>query len=273
MKRILSAVLSLLLLVSLAHPVQAAVQADRPPDGEMNVFLLERGFPADYLEGLTPQQVEDLYYLAYKNHAYYLSTTEQPVIQPYGNIPSDQLYFGITCLCSYKKTGGVTYIDEVFVYISYNWDTLTAIRKIDAIAVNWDSNILVYNGKFTAKDLAFSLQKNAWITYKTWDRPATIAQGGLGIYTYIDYAETTLGTSFPATGLQGSVTFSLKPKSDYTMEVGQRDRTSVGCEYVHDKNPLVSSVSFTYQGVGVYVDVGLMQDKAGTNTQINYIKH
>lgn len=241
---------------------------------QMIEFLLDRGYPNDYLEGLIPQQIQNLYRIAYENDAYYLETT--PTIVPYGNIPDDELSLETTLSYNTIVRDGITYIYEIFVSVDYEWfDGHPLVRKADAITVNWDGDILTYNDDFLAQDFAFSLNYNDWITYKTWNEPSTLNQGGLGNYTYIDYKENVTGAMVNAIGLKGSLYFALTPEPRYSMGWAPGENsTTINAEYVHDTNPLYGSLSFTYDGFGVTVNTGVLDDDSQADSaRIDYIRY
>lgn len=57
------------MIISLAFPVRAANQA---ADNDMIASLLNRGYPADFLQRLVPPKLENLYNLANERDLYYL---------------------------------------------------------------------------------------------------------------------------------------------------------------------------------------------------------
>lgn len=257
MKRILRIILPLMIVAMAVIALLPRPARTTPPaDSEMTAFLLERGFPEDYLADLIPQQLEDLCRLAYTKGARCLSISERPL--PSGGSPASGPCLDVACLCTPKEIDGVTYIYEVFVYITYNWNEPPPVRKTDAIRVSWDSNTWAYDDSFTSKDFAYSVAQGEWITYKTWDRAASIKQNGLEIFTYIDLAESWLGTTVPAAGLRGSVTFALRPNPRDSMEAGPGTSfTNLYCNYLHDKTLFTSS----------------LQPAATAWAQIGYTKH
>lgn len=241
---------------------------------DMLAFLIDRGYPSDYLSGLIPQQLEDLYDLVCKKDLYYLQTTHHQ-IQPYGNIPSQQLSFDTTISYTPVTISGVTYYYNITVYVDYEWDELPIVRGVDAITVNWDGDILTYNEDFISKDYAYSPTQRKWITYKEWDKPNALNQGGLGINTYINYEEQISPSEWMyADGLKGSMSFSLTPEPRLSMSIAPgANSTVINGEYVHNKNPYTGTLSFTYQGIGIAVSgSGSMQDSIADPARIDYTR-
>lgn len=266
------------LLLAITSPV-FAVNTATPIDldnssVEMKEFLMTRGFSNDYLDELILQQLEILYQTCYNNDAYFLSVTKIPAAVPYGNISTDQLDLEATYTYTPCVVNGVTYMYEIHVIVNYDWIKLPMVQTVDAISVNWDSDVLTYNENFKSYDYAYSDLQGKWVTYKTWNAPNTLNQGGLGINTYIDYTEQLYnGELVGPGGLKGTVTFSLTPEPRFSMSIAPgSNSTAIKCEYVHNKNPLLGSLSFTYEGFGVSVNMGTLQDSIADAVRIDYTR-
>ena len=156
--------------------------------------------------------------------------------------------------------------------VDYEWTELPLIRGIDAITVNWDSNLLKYGGDdtFTSYDYMKNPLTNEWETYKEWSQPNATNQGGLGIDTYIDSGAFGDTDWIHATGPKGSVNFSLLPETILSMKIAPESTTTVSAEYTHNTNPLGLGLSFTYQGVGVSVAPGVLQASIAATDVIWY---
>lgn len=271
MKKVISLTVSCLMVISMVIPAQASKAAQ--PDNSMVELLLERGYPADFLNALIPPQIEDLYELVREKNLYYLHAYS-PQIPPHGNISSRQLSFDVTSSGTPVQIDGVTYLYEITIYVNYNWKQLPAVRGVDAIAVNWDNSILTYNDDFMSKDYAHSQKQNRWITYKTWDRPNALSQGGLGINTYINFEEQISPSEWlSADGLRGSLSFSLTPEPRLSMSTAPGgNSTAIDGIYVHNANPLSGSLSFSCQGFGVSVSSGMLQDSIADTKRIEYTR-
>jgi len=223
-KRVSALALACVLVIAMGCPAFSANKEDSialdKSDVEMKEFLTTRGFTEDYLDALIPQQLEILYQTCYSNDAYFLSVTKIPVAVPYGNISTDQLELEATYTYTPYVINGVTYMYEIHVMVNYDWIKVPMIKKADAISVNWDNTILTYNDNFKSYDYAYSDLQGKWITYKTWNAPEALNQGGLGIYTYIDYTyRLPSGEMNGAGGLKGTVTFSLTPEPRFSMSI------------------------------------------------------
>ena len=117
MKKITSIFISLVMFSLLLVPVSATEAIPQEVTGSteyMIDFLIERGYPADYLNSLPSFQVENLYQVAFKHNAYFydLSMPTDAGISPYGTIPSEK--FSLSVVYSYLPIvrDGVTYFDE-----------------------------------------------------------------------------------------------------------------------------------------------------------------
>jgi hypothetical protein len=271
MKKAISLAVSCLVIISVVIPAQAHRAAQS--DDYMVELLLERGYPSDFLNTLIQPQIVDLYELVQEKNLYYLHTYRQQ-IQPHGNISSRQLSFDVTSSYTPVKIGDVTYFYEITIYVDYDWNQLPSVRGVDAITVNWDNSILTYNDDFMSKDYAHSQKQNRWITYKTWDRPNALSQGGLGINTYINFEEQISPSEWlSADGLRGSLSFSLTPEPRLSMSTAPGgNSTAIDGIYVHNANPLSGSLSFSYQGFGVSVSSGMLQDSIADTKRIEYTR-
>ena len=277
-KRVSALALACVLVIAMGCPAFSANKEDSialdKSDVEMKEFLTTRGFTEDYLDALIPQQLEILYQTCYSNDAYFLSVTKIPVAVPYGNISTDQLELEATYTYTPYVINGVTYMYEIHVMVNYDWIKVPMIKKADAISVNWDNTILTYNDNFKSYDYAYSDLQGKWITYKTWNAPEALNQGGLGIYTYIDYTyRLPSGEMNGAGGLKGTVTFSLTPEPRFSMSIAPgNNSTTINCKYVHDRDPLLGSLSFSYEGFSVSIDTGELQDSIADAARIDYTR-
>ena len=76
-----------------------------------------------------------------------------------------------------------------------------------------------------------------------------------------------------AGGLKGTVTFSLTPEPRFSMSIAPgNNSTTINCKYVHDKNPLLGSLSFSYEGFSVSIDTGELQDSIADAARIDYTR-
>ena len=249
---------------------------------EMKAFLIDRNYPSDYLDTLILPQLENLYHMATEKNAYFysretrsLSETREDEIgtaESRGNIPAEDMDFSITMSYTPIVLNGSTYFKEIFVTIEYNWIDLPMMRGIDAITANWDTTLLKYGGdeNFIAYDYMQNPLTGRWQVWKTWTKPNALNQGGLGIDTYIDSGDYLDYSWLKATGLKGTVDFSLLPETMLSMKINPLSVTNINADYTHDKNPLGTGLSFTYQGVSVLVAPGVLQDSIATSDTLWY---
>lgn len=251
---------------------------------EMTEFLIGRNYPSDYLETLILPQLENLYHLAVEKNAYFYSRETRSLsdarddefgaVETRGNIPAEDMDFSITMSYTPIYLNNATYFGEIFVTIEYFWKDLPAIRGIDAITANWDTNLLKYGGDdaFVATDYMQNPVDGEWEVWKTWTQPNALNQGGLGIDTYIDSGDYLYsgGSFLYATGLRGTVEFSLLPETMLSMKINPTSVTNINADYTHNKNPLGFDLSFAYQGVSVSVSPGVLQDSIATSDDLWY---
>lgn len=225
---------------------------------EMKAFLISRDYPSDYLDTLILPQLENLYHVASEHNAYFYARTS-------GN--AEEMDFWITMSYTPVVNGGTAYYGEIFITVDYEWTQLPMVRGIDAITVNWDSDILKYGGddSFVSYDYMKNPLNNKWEVYKTWTQPKAANQGGLGIDTYIDSGTYFDYSWVNASGLKGSVNFSLQPETILSMTIEPSGGTTVSAQYTHDKNPLGLGPGVVFRAAP-----GLLQDTILATHEIRY---
>lgn len=267
--------ISLLLVIVLIVGTTPFTLATNVSTEEMTDYLLEKGFPEVYLDTLIEQQIESLYNMSLGDNVYFggietvVLDSNDSLVR--GNISSSQLSYTVAFVLVTQWMGNEQYITELRVKVSYDWLTLPIIRGTDSIAVNWDSSIFTYDGGFSSYNYARALSTGNWITHGSWTAPSTLNQGGLGIYAYLDYAESVLGQTVQAVGLKGETNFRLVPKITWSLGFFPGSNvTSVNAEYTHNKNPLGGSLSFSYSGFQVTIGGGVLTDSIAAYNNLYY---
>ncbi|MDR2502457.1 MAG: hypothetical protein LBC78_04330 [Oscillospiraceae bacterium] len=266
MKHPIKKLLGILVILSLALATSTAAFAAGDRNGsqsapaataeEMKEYLIAKGYPADYVNGLADPQLEDLYGTAYGNNVYFggletvvlNSNDGNPLLR--GSIPVSQLSFSVATTYITMPYNGANYITDVNVYVTYNWVELPVIWGIDSIAVNWNSNLLTYDGDFISYNLCRNAANSNWLTAFAWYAPAELRQGGLGTFAYLN--RTSIPDNILVNGQRGSVSFYLIPTQTLGMKYSPTNSaTTVSADYVHNKSPLGLSLSFTFPGTGL----------------------
>lgn len=221
MKKIFSLLLvSIVLFVSTIIAYAGAPSYESITVPEMVAYLEDNGIPSDFLENRTDSYIIMLYNkLSCIDFIYNGSTTGTLTetnglgIEPMGNIPDNELTFTITKISnvSYDATAGMDRVNEVYLYIDYEWATgHPNMRKKDAITINWDAGIFTYkNNSFSATDYKYSILKGDWITSDTLTRPAMAQQGGIGYYANLTYTENIMGQTVNAAQCKGEASLTL----------------------------------------------------------------
>lgn len=246
----------------------------------MRDVLLERAYPEAYLDSLAEDQLTNLYDFVLEKDAYFYSwetnVANDGNVQPLGNIPTDELTFDTVLSLKTEKVSGVTYIAEVYVTLTYKWTKLPFMRDNDAIAINWDSNKLVYDSdSFVAHTEYLRPSNSTWVK-TTLSKPASLKQGGLGFFVDLRYSEHMMGTTVQAIGFRGDAYFTLLPDPLDSMEhlpsYPNGSSTTINAEYVHNKNTL-ASLSFTASGVSVSITPRSSVDTRATSSTLRYTPH
>lgn len=155
MKKVVSIVLALAMIFSLSISAFAA-EASSVSEEKMIESLIERGYPAIYLEHTSPSVIESLYakpdavfegatITTYDEQTGAFVDYEIPAdgIMLLGQIPTADLTLTWS-VSNNNKTG-----TEKLVMYSYSWNKLPFFRWQDPMAVSWDSD------KFEMKDSSF----------------------------------------------------------------------------------------------------------------------
>ena len=238
---------------------------------EMKQCLQQREYPADYLDSLLEPQIETLYEIIAndKNARFYrvenqtVSANENEGSLARGSIPASELDYQIALTLSTIDYGDVQYITKVYVTITYEWLKLPYFRLDDAIAVNWDSDILLYvPDSFKEYNYGKTSNSNTWVAYRTVSAAAELIQGGLGTFASLNLQN--------ATALRGIVVFQLMPKSGFSMGcVPDGSATTINAQYVHNKSSFTGA-SFGVTDSSVVTNARRFTDSMSKSSVISY---
>jgi len=247
---------------------------------EMEEYLIDNGIPYDYLNDKDDAYITRMYdklygidFIYHGSETVTMSVSDPSGNQVYGTIPEDELEFTITRISnvSYDSSAGMNRVNEVYVDVEYSWIVGEPyVRKEDAITVNWDSSVFTYQeDSFYAVDKKYLVSEGDWIISDEYSRPSQLAQGGLGYFTNLYYAESIAGVSVNAQRCKGEATFTLEPK-DPMYQVSGESVTSINAEYVHDFSTPIFSLSFaTPDGYSISVEVPIGGTDSAT-CSVNY---
>lgn len=250
---------ALALLFILSIPVYSSASAPLDYKTMFNA-LQQQGIPKDFLSRRTKEQIESLYQkckghnIAFGGSEITYLTEDGQVVSPYGAIPEYDLILEISPLYDVGDDGdGNNTYDACWMFVYFNWTSgHPTVRKVDALAVNWDPDMWTFDGEFEHTDYS---DRNT--IYSSVTRPTERNQGGLGYYAYLDTN---------CSNLIGETQFTLYPATTPLYPAGSGEphfRSEVNVNYVHDKNPLpVKGVSISVSGVGVGIDFGSSADEA-----------
>lgn len=131
--------------------------------------------------------------------------------------------------------------------------------------MNWDSGIFTFkSNSFHATDYKMVNSSGTRVEYSSQTNPATLNQGGLGYYADLCSLELVQSAQ------KGTAYFTLLPKQ--SIYRGDDYVASICAEYVHDKNPysIVGSISFSWSGVGVSINLDLLKDSVTAAKNYRY---
>lgn len=267
MKKYLSLLLSFAMLISICSV--SALASNTPDYDAMRTSLQQQGIPNNFLSRRTDKQIEDLYNQCNGHNIVFGGSEitylkeDGSVVSPSGAIPEYDMILEISPLYDVGDDGnGNNTYEACWMYVYYEWTSgHPKVRKVDAIAVNWDPDIWTFNGEFEHTDYS-----DKWTAYSGVTRPTERNQGGLGYYTYLDPS---------GSNLVGDTQFTLYPATTPLYPAGSAEphfRSEVNVNYVHDKNPIpVQGVSISVEGIGIGLDFGALADEA-SGTYNGYYK-
>ncbi len=237
----------ILLGISACKPDAECMEPEESPRVETpdkHAFLMERGYPAEYLESLIDLQLESLYNMVIEEDAYFYEIEkgsqvfEEPVSDKLGSISTNDLDFTIVLSYTTYQYDNIQHIDQLIVNVDYHWNTLPSIRQVDEITVNWDGDYFNFDSRraaFCAVDYA-QTQDGNWVTYKSQTTPVEASVGGIRFIADIRYKDIYTGITRSAIGLRGSTSFRIDPAvtMKYVPEYSNVISTEVSANYVHN---------------------------------------
>ena len=233
--------------------------------------LQELGFPQEFLESITDQDIHKLYeksrsgILQYGGKSTSLLYTDDD-ISLYGTIPSADMQLDVHYI-PYTNSSGEAYT-EIIIYVNYRWTTgHPEIRRGDGVAVNWDSSLFYTDAKTFSCSNSARFQ-NTLINSNSSKVTSALSQGGLGYSVDFPHVNNSGDDLVMKYTFSGSASFSLYPTS--TMYSGNNRATTVNVEYCHNKTPVLGSVGFIYKGVSVAISSPVLSDSVANNCVIRY---
>lgn len=275
LKRTFSLCMALVMVLSCLSISASAVGTDGVSEAvsthEMREALIAEEFPTAFLDILNDDELLEYYELVIIQGADVQiirgNTGElyEDAISPQGTIPTADMALDIWLAVLYGSTiGEKTAIASVDVYVTYEWASgHPMVMGTDAIAVNWDSNLFSFApNTFVSEDIHKYVGED-WRTIKETTRPAELTQGGLGYYTQLTPLDELTDL------FKGEARFGLIPKS--RVYVGGLNNSSINVTYVHNKMPVIGSISFEIvDGVSVGISLPLLSDSASDSCTFWY---
>lgn len=264
MKRILSLFITLAIFVVLNFTATAeALTVEDKID-----YLISQGIPEDFLENKEASAIDDIYNTFYGKDFQFLGTETiemsetypLPGISPLDNIPESAMRLKISSAQTVKYENGKGVIQEVIVYIEYEWSRgKPMICKKDGISVNWEAGLFAFKqDSFHSTDYKKFLYEyygsykiSDWIESDSQINPIELNQGGLGYIAYLNRGNPPLNFKELA-GAKGWARMSLLPR--YKIYDKNSKNTVINAEYVHNKSPF-TTVGFSWNGAGVTVNL------------------
>lgn len=241
---------------------------------EMKAYLISQSVPEAYLEFLSDDEIKSEY-LKYQGKEIQKLDTQTVILtegsdspSTRGTIPSEDMRFEITTSLQYKNTN-TKQVEQVYVYITYDWLNLPMWRKDDAAIINWDSNVFTYKSdSFTSYEIFGNTDKQTYRRTRT--TPAEIVQGGFGYEIKLTPSE--LGGTIIK--IAGACSFSLYPRSNPFYEANTNSSsyytTAINAQYRHNRNPFVGSVGLSVKGASINFDLSTFTDTASVSTNVIY---
>ena len=258
---------SFILAIVSCPPSVAASPVFEEAENDKIDFLLATGLPLTFLEQRSSIEIDTLYDIS-QTYTLQYSVEQQYYYEndfiPHGTIPEADMVLSISKLEAHSP-GSPSRLTSVLIYIDYTWTKdHPTVRKQDAITVNWDSSLLQFaEGSFNSADYEESCNSSYVTTTNAQTNPSHLNLAGLGYY-----AQLRPGSSEENVILKGSASFTLNAKS--SIYVGNSYLTQITVEYTHDKAPFLGSISLSYNGLGVSVSTGVLQDSVAKGITVRY---
>lgn len=262
MKKAIGIVLTIIMVAMLTLP---AFASDSP-----YMALKAKGLPVDYLDSLSTEMLNMLYEQIGENDVALVSRQVTVLnetnegITTYGAISSSSMTLECIVLEIFKQ--GTKTVGGVIVGIDWAWQNGKPVfRLTDALSVNWDASLFaLQEGSFLSQDKWRLTGTDSWVVSKEYFRPTEANQGGVGYHTQL-----TKDSNF-RTDMGGSTILVLLPTT--TIYDGSSKVTSINVNYIHNKNTIFSSFSFSKVGVGISINARWPSDGASDTANYYYSK-
>lgn len=271
MKRTARQLAGLVLALCMLLAVSAAPRATASPQPSAQssnyTYLLEHGFPRDFLDHRTSRELADLAGLCYHGQVAYGATSVSSGCNrtwtPLGVITSLDMTLEISTVDKIATDpNGHTYIVQHLVYISYEWaNAMTPlVRKEDSFQVSWEPEVWGYMpDSFTHTD------------YLNGTALDTMTQPD------VDWSGLKYQTNFKAVSqvpgvLSGHTSFALLPSRNKLYPArtpGSRRYTNIIVNFAHDKNPVPPIIGRSSL-VGCLFNFDSLVDRAGFAVNDSY---
>lgn len=257
LKSFVAVACSLVLLYLSTVPVFASTQS--PYD-----FLLSCGYSEEFLDALSDEMILKMYNAIGDSEVVDIEESvfqldEEGVLSlvtPYGTINDSSLT--ITIDAATINRNGTNEIGLCMYTAVWEWAVdKPAIRYKDAIAINWESNIFCLD-EFYAQDTKRAIGEANPTIVKEYTNPAEAVQGGIGHFCQLKLFSEYVG---------GAVLLLLAPtEAMYNPNSSKSNRTNIHFNYVHNRNPLGISLSFSVEVAGVSINPTSMSDSTARYT-------
>ncbi len=250
---------------------------------QMRAYLLEIGFPTNFINYKEDIEIAEMYSQMYGKTIRYIGTETVSMteivdsnIMPLGVIPEEDMILTITTVAhlEYISPNEMNRIKEIYVYVDYIWtQEKPFFTWKDAITVNWDYEVFSFKAdSFVARDYKLTWgTPGVWLNTTTLNNPIELDQGGLGYYADLSFSESVMGMSVGAIQHKGTAQFILLPRTSPMYDKSGANVTSINVNYLHNKNPGLVSVQFQHKsGFGISADVIGLKDSVAKSTNYYY---
>lgn len=256
-KSVLAVVFSIAIICASVLPIYAASQSPYE-------FLRNCGYSEKILNSMSAEMLEEMrntigdYEVVEVNESvYYLD--EGGAINTLGTISPSLLK--ITVETSKIKQSGTNRITICLFSATWEWASKKpAIKREDAVSVNWDSSIFYQDG-FFAQDYGRNSASGNNTIITEYGNPAKSNQGGIGHFTRLSSGYDYIG---------GSLLLFLYPTQPMYDASNLEEKTSIHFNYVHDRNLIGKGVSFSLAGLGISIDGNVLTDSISDKASFRF---
>ena len=280
MKKLVSAIF-VALLVCFTSIGTLFVNASTITVAEMKDDLNQKGFSYEVLDTLEEALIEKYYYISLNNkfttdtEQIYMDEGNESSIAPCGHIKDSMFSLTITRYQFYYGDSDQIYFNSI--HVKYEWLKEPMIQKVDGIAINWDPNVLTYSANsFYAYDAVRHslLIDQMFVKIHEYNNPNLAVQGGIGYSADFWFKKPAPSAAYVVEARYGIATFELFPTKNPIYKAFSSDPnsqvTSINVNYVHDRTPVIGSVSFSKAGFGVSINAPAINDSSSTTANVYY---